>query len=54
MIQFANVGTFQIFSQAFRRSEWRLLKDFLSSKFSDRKAAGYIGDRMFKWPWKKT
>ncbi|HVF71725.1 MAG TPA: hypothetical protein VM940_08955 [Chthoniobacterales bacterium] len=54
MIQFAGVGTFQIFPQAFRRSEWRMLKSFLSTTFPDRKASGYFGDRMFKWPWRKT
>jgi hypothetical protein len=54
MIQFASVGTFQIFSQAFRRGEWRMLKNFLSSTFPDRKASGYFGDRMFKWPRRKT
>jgi hypothetical protein len=54
MIQFAGVGTFQIFPQAFRRSEWRILKNFLSTAFPDRKAAGYFGDRMFKWPRKRT
>lgn len=54
MIQFADVGTFQIFPQAFRRSEWRMLKNFLTATFSDRKASGYIGDRMFRWPWKKS
>jgi hypothetical protein len=50
MIQFSGVGTFQIFAQAFRRREWRTLKDFLCTKFPDRKASGYFGDRMFRWP----
>jgi hypothetical protein len=50
MIQFAGVGTFQIFPQAFRRGDWRMLKNFLGSTFPDRKASGYFGDRMFKWP----
>jgi hypothetical protein len=54
MMQFSGVGTFQIFAQAFRRSEWRTLKTFLSTKFPDRKASGYFGDRMFRWPRKKT
>jgi hypothetical protein len=54
MIQFASVGTFQIFSQAFRRSEWRTLKNFLVTTFPDRKASGYFGDRMFRWPRRKT
>ena len=54
MIQFSGVGTFQIFAQAFRRSEWRLLKNFLSTKFPERKASGYFGNRMFRWPRKKT
>jgi hypothetical protein len=50
MIQFAGVGTFQIFPQAFRRGEWRMLKNFLATTFPDKKASGYFGDRMFKWP----
>ena len=54
MIQFTSVGTFQIFPQAFRRSEWRMLKNFLVTTFPDRKASGYFGDRMFKWPRRKT
>jgi len=54
MIQFASVGTFQIFLQAFRRSERRMLKNFLATTFPDRKASGYFGDRMFKWPRRKT
>jgi hypothetical protein len=54
MIQFASVGTFQIFPQAFRRSEWRMLKNFLITTFPDRKASGYFGDRMFRWPRRKT
>jgi hypothetical protein len=54
MIEFIDVGTFQIFPRAFRRSEWRLLKNFLSTTFPDRKASGYFGDRMFKWPRRKT
>jgi len=54
MIQFSGVGTFQIFAHAFRRSEWGLLKTFLSSTFPERKASGYIGGRMFKWPRRKT
>lgn len=49
MIQFSGVGTFQIFTQAFRWSEWRMLTDFLSDKFPDRKTSWYIGDRLFKW-----
>ena len=54
MMQFSDVGTFQIFAQAFRRSEWRMLKNFLSATFPERKASGYFGDRMFRWPRKKT
>jgi hypothetical protein len=54
MIQFAGVGTFQIFPQAYRRSDWRMLKNFLSSTFPDKKASAYIGDRMFKWPRRKA
>jgi hypothetical protein len=54
MIQFSGIGTFQIFAQAFRRSEWRMLKNFLSATFPERKASGYFGGRMFRWPHKKT
>jgi hypothetical protein len=54
MIRFSGVGTFQIFQQAFRRDEWRMLKDFLSTTFPDRKASGYFGTRMFRWRNKKT
>jgi hypothetical protein len=54
MMQFAGVATFQIFAQAFRRSEWRMLKNFLSTTFPERKASGSFGDRMFRWPRKKT
>ncbi|MBB6244271.1 hypothetical protein [Rhodanobacter sp. MP1X3] len=50
MIQFVGYGTFQIFPQAFHRSDWLLLKNFLSSTFPEKKASGYIGNRMFKWP----
>ena len=50
MIQFASVGTFQIFPQAFRRGEWSMLKNFLATTFPDRKATGSFGDRMFKSP----
>jgi hypothetical protein len=54
MIQFASVGTFQIFPRAFRRSEWRMFKNFICTTFPDRKASGFVGDRMFKWPRRKT
>jgi hypothetical protein len=54
MIRFTSVGTFQIFPQAFRRNEWRMLKNFLVTTFPDRKASGYFDDRMFKWPRRKT
>ena len=54
MIQFVGTVTFQIFPQAFRRKDWRMLKDFLSSTFPDKKASGHFGDRMFKWSRKKT
>ncbi len=50
MIQFAGIGTFQIFPQAFPPNEWLMLKNFLSSAFPDKKASGHIGARMFKWP----
>lgn len=54
LIQFASAGTFEIFPQAFQRREWRLLKNFLSTTFPDKKAAGCFGDRMFKWPRRKS
>lgn len=53
MIQFASIGTFQIFGQAFRRNDWRLLRNFLRSTFPDKRASGSIGDWMFKWPRRK-
>lgn len=48
MIQFSGAGTFQLFAHAFRKREWAILKNFLSSTFPERKASGYVGDRMFK------
>lgn len=54
MIQFVDIGTFQIFPQAYRRSDWRKLKNFLSSTFPDKKGSGYIGARLFKWPRRKA
>ncbi len=50
MIQFSGIGTFQILPQAFRRSEWRRLTTFLATTFPERKASGYFGHRMFRWP----
>jgi hypothetical protein len=54
MIQFAGIGRFQIFAHAFPRAEWRALTGFLSATFPKRRASGYFGNRMFKWPWRKT
>ncbi|HEV2805928.1 MAG TPA: hypothetical protein VGW57_13475 [Chthoniobacterales bacterium] len=54
MIQFAGSGTLQIFPHAFSRSDWRMLKNFFSSTFPEKKASGFIGDRMFKWPRRQT
>ena len=50
MMQFSGVGTFQIFTHAFPGSEWRMLKNFLSTTFPERKGSGHFGDRMFRWP----
>jgi len=50
MIQFAGCGTFQIFPQAYSRGDWLLLRNFLLSTFPEKKASGYIGNQMSKWP----
>lgn len=49
MIQFAGREAFQIFARAFPRDQWRLLTNFLSDRFPDCKASGWIGPFMFKW-----
>ncbi|HEY5813354.1 MAG TPA: hypothetical protein VIT23_11975 [Terrimicrobiaceae bacterium] len=38
IIQFSGVGRFLIFAQAFHRSEWRMLMNFLSTTYPKRKA----------------
>ena len=47
-LEFVSIGTFEIFSQGFRPADLRLLKNFLSATFPDKKALP-IGKRMFKW-----
>lgn len=53
MLQFVGQEAFQIFSSAFPKGQWRLLTNFLSNRYPDRKASGYIGNLMFKWRGRK-
>jgi hypothetical protein len=43
LLKFANHGTFQVGLFAFPRSQRRWLKDFLASRFPQRKARGWLG-----------
>jgi hypothetical protein len=47
-LEFDELATFQIFVQAFPKSEWKRFTAFLQSRFPDRKATGWIGSRGFK------
>jgi hypothetical protein len=49
MIQFEGRQAFQFFAGAFSKSEWAAFLAFLSDRFPDKKASGYIGARMFRW-----
>ena len=53
-LQFRGAGKLTFYPQAFPRREWRMLKTFLRTRFPDRKASGFIGNRFFQWPRKKT
>jgi hypothetical protein len=53
-LQFHAAGTFSIYTQALPRGEWRMFKNFLRATFPERKASGYIGARLFRWPRRKT
>jgi len=52
-LQFHTSGTFTIYPAALPRGEWRVFKNFLLTTFPERKASGFIGARLFQWPWKK-
>ena len=43
VIQFTGPRTFQILPQAYRRSEWRTLENFLSSRFPGKRVSEHIG-----------
>jgi hypothetical protein len=53
-LQFHTSGTFTFYPAALPRREWRLFKNFLLTAFPERKASGFIGARLFQWPWKKN
>jgi hypothetical protein len=46
VIQFT-ARTFQILPQAYRRTDWRMLENFLSSRFPDKKVSNHRGYWMF-------
>jgi len=52
-LQFHSSGTFTFYPDALPRREWRMFKNFLLTAFPERKASGFIGARLFQWPWKK-
>jgi hypothetical protein len=52
-LQFHTSGTFTFYPAALPRREWRTFKSFLLTAFPERKASGFIGARLFQWPWKK-
>lgn len=54
MIQFDREQAFQIFTYAFPKKQWRLLTNFLSNRYPERKASGWIGPFGFKWPWRRN
>jgi hypothetical protein len=41
VIQFTGTRTFQILPQAYRRGDWRMLENFLSSRFPDKKVSNH-------------
>ena len=43
VIQFTDSRTFQIFPQAYHPSDWRVLENFLSSKFPDKRVSQHRG-----------
>jgi len=49
MLQFDDTRTFQISKLAYTKDQWTAFVSFLETTFPDKKATGYIGDRMFKW-----
>jgi hypothetical protein len=49
MIQFFGQQAIQIFAAAYSRHEWHEFMSFLSDKFPERKASGWIGGHLFKW-----
>jgi hypothetical protein len=53
MIQFEGRSTFQIAACAYHSREWRAFCEFMDTNFSDQKASGYMGGRLFKWSSKR-
>jgi len=49
MIQFRDRPAYQIFAAAYSRDQWKQLVQFLSDRFPEKKASGYVGPFMFKW-----
>ena len=54
LLQFVGQQAFQIFSHAFSKQQWRLLTNFLSNRYPERKASGWIGPFGFRWPWRRS
>lgn len=49
MIQFFGRQAIQIFASAYPRQDWRQFMAFLSDRFPERKASGWVGGYLFKW-----
>ena len=48
LLQFTDVGTFQIYTGAFSRSEWRAFRLFLTSNYPDMKTSFWFGPKAIR------
>jgi hypothetical protein len=53
LIQFGDASGIQIYPTSYAPEDWSKLIDYLQTRFPNRKADGWVNDRLFRWPWKE-